>query len=849
MVSDDPGLAMLLNHRDRYFPTQPIVFLGINHVQPRLFKQPRLTGVFETRDRVETAAEALRQNGYGGLIVLSDTSETGLAETQKVRQVLDLPTPPKQLVILEDLTAKTLPVEMAKYPNHWPVLIVGQLRQGHADGPLVITNETNRVARETLPNPLYGPIIRLPIGEGVVGGKMLDAKQHGIEATEIAMAILAGTAVEDIPPVTKSKNIWFFDEQELKRFSINLDDFPEGSYIINIKRSFYEQHWRLVWLTATGFGITLLVIALLIEVIRRRAIAAQLLTENQARYKDLAEAGANMFWELDTQMRFTYISGDAQSLHGLHPEAFLGQTPDKLLAPYPRIKFDFASFQEQFQARSVINDFQFRVKEGARGLRIFKLNGKPIFKKGVFVGYRGIKREITEKYQLAEELAYQATYDSLTGLFNRQTFDQILQQTVERVQKTELQATLCYLDLDQFKLINDTAGHLVGDRLLGEITQILRRSIPASAALGRLGGDEFGLILKDCSLSEAENICETLICKVQAHRFRWIERKFRVGMSIGLIPIESTSSDSVELLSQADLACYRAKALGREQLYVSPPGDTTLATQKVQLGHLATLTQALEEDRFFLMQQPIIALSTLNQSAGLEPPDTASAPHFEVLLRLRDETGNTIAPGLFIPEAERYGLITQVDRWVLKKVLTALARLNLPNESLVSINLSGASLSNENFLKDVVEMIQHATSGLHSPPVHPEWICFEITETAAISHLETVKAFIYQLKDLGLKFALDDFGSGLSSLGYLRELPVDFLKIDGSLVKNIHQDKTDLAIVSLINKLAHMMKMETIAEFVENDSIRQCLYEIGVDYGQGYGLGKPVAFDVFDGTP
>lgn len=848
MVSDDPGLGVILKHRDTHFPEHPIVFFGINKVQPELLIQPNMTGVFETHDRLATAAEAIRQNGSEGIIILADSSETGQAESSKAAKILEIPNAPTEVVVLEDLTPTTLKHRLQDYPAHWPILLWGQLREDTPQASLIDFHEVPRIIQAAVPNPLYSSS-STHIGHGVVGGKVLDGEQHAREAVELANHILDGQSPDSLPPITRSKNTWFFDAQELKRFSIVNSQLPVGSKLINLQTSFYEEYRHWVWLTVGAFTATLLIIGLLIEVIRRRAIAARILQENQIRYKDLAEAGANVFWELDAQMRFTYISGDRNSLHGIKPEHFLGRSPQELLAYRRNVEFDWCSFSDQFQARTRIDHFRFRLKDEDKSLRIFELNGKPILKEGEFLGYRGIKREITQEYQLAEDLAYQATYDDLTGLLNRQMFDQTLQQTVNHVQHSGRQAVLCYLDLDQFKIVNDTAGHLVGDRLLSEIAHVIQQSVRPNDTLGRLGGDEFGLILESCGLSQAEAICKDIIEKVQGYRFHWAERQFGVGVSIGLVPISAEGGDAVELLSRADLACYRAKDLGRRQAYVAESGDSTLATQKAQMSRLATLSQAFEENRFYLMQQPIVALeqSSLSPAGGcrLGQEPLFQAPHFEVLLRLRDEQGKTISPGLFIPEAERYGLITQIDRWVLQTVLKALPRLNLPSDGLVSINLSGASLSNEPFLADTLALLREMIGDdASSPSICPQWICFEITETAAIAHLETVKGFIHDLKALGIRFALDDFGSGVSSFGYLRELPVDFLKIDGSLVKNIHRNATDRAIVALINDLAHMMSIQTIAEFVENDSIRQCLCDIGVDYAQGYGIGRPMPLEI-----
>ena len=849
MVSDDPGLNAVLSERETYFPDLPIVFLGINQVTPERLNLANATGVFESHAQGETIAEALRQTQAEGIIFLADSSASSAADIESFQHLKQVSGEPAQVEIVTDLTPDIITAKLAPYPKHWPVFIMGQLRRNDAQSSLIGFEQSSRLLRSQIDNPIYSSSF-MHLGNGVVGGKTLNGEHHAKQAVGLVRQILEGISIESLPPLTEAENTWTFDAQELKRLKLKTQDLPEGTVLINEPTSFYQNNRTLIWLNLAALTAALTIIVLLAEIIRRRAIAARILQTNQQRYEDITSLGSTVFWELDAEMKFTYVSGDTSAFNGLTPEQLSGQTLESIVAYHPSFDFDWEGFVRAFDDRQSLYNFTFRAHQEAKAIRVFQISGKPIFdEREQFHGYRGVKREITEQLYLAETLAYQATYDSLTGLINRQEFDLRLKTAVQRVQRYDTQVVLCYLDLDQFKIVNDTAGHLVGDQLLAELAQVIQQSVRGADDLGRLGGDEFGLLLEGCSLSRANQICETIIERVRDYRFRWENRQFQVGVSIGIVPIQADGSDAVALLSRADLACYKAKDLGRGRIYSTTGQDIALATRQTQMVHLANVPRAIEESRFYLMQQPIQAIVPIIQSspngtddeaperAIVHPGKRHSTTHFEVLLRLRDEQGRSVSPGLFIPEAERYGVIGMIDRWVLKTVLQRGAPFCHQPGDLISVNLSGASINDERFLVD-------ALAWLDASPLASHYLCFEITETAAISHLDQAKSFIYAMKDVGVKFALDDFGSGLSSFGYLRELPVDFLKIDGSLVKKIHLDPCDRAIVALINDIAHMMGMETIAEFVENDQILRCLEEIGVDYAQGYGIGKPEPLDL-----
>jgi diguanylate cyclase (GGDEF)-like protein/PAS domain S-box-containing protein len=432
--------------------------------------------------------------------------------------------------------------------------------------------------------------------------------------------------------------------------------------------------------------------------------------------------------------------------------------------------------------------------------------------------------DITATLQLSEELSYQASHDALTGLFNRREFDRRLQQLLSSAATGQTEHALCYLDLDQFKIINDICGHVAGDQLLRELGQILKGKIRQRDALARLGGDEFGLLLEDCSLRYAERVANEMQKAVHNFRFIWEGRTFSIGVSIGLVPIGRSSENVTTLLSKADAACYAAKDAGRNRIHVYHDSDTDLARRQGEMRLVSRINQALERDHFHLAFQPITPiLSTAGAGA-----------HYELLIRMQDENGRVVPPRIFLAAAERYNLSTKVDNWVIATAFRWLTRHpeQLTQLFLCSTNLSGHSLGDENFLKFIIQQFEQTN-------LPPEKICFEITETAAIANLASATQFINSLKALGCRFALDDFGSGLSSFAYLKNLPVDFIKIDGVFVKDITHDPIALAMVHSINEIGHVMGKQTIAEFVETEGILQKLREIGVDYAQGYGIGRP----------
>jgi Amt family ammonium transporter len=446
-------------------------------------------------------------------------------------------------------------------------------------------------------------------------------------------------------------------------------------------------------------------------------------------------------------------------------------------------------------------------------------------REGFVIGAVLVFHDVTVTLNLARELSHQASHDALTGVPNRREFEKRLAELMARPRLTTDNDVVCYLDLDQFKVVNDTCGHVAGDELLRQVSQLIRSHLRAADTLARLGGDEFGLILQSCPLERAVQLADNIRESIADFRFGWEGKSFAIGVSVGLVTIGPSDRDIGTVLSWADAACYAAKEDGRNRVHVYEATDSALLEQQGQMQWVNRLQAALDQDRLRLYVMPIVPLH----------PSSTEQRHNEILVRL-EEDGKTILPGSFLPAAERYGLMPRIDQWVINNTLAWMGdRLRQKGQldGVYCINLSGASLSDERFRQTL-----HATlENLHLPPGS---LCFEITETAAVANLSKVVHFIKEVKQLGCLFALDDFGSGLSSFAYLKNLPVDFLKIDGSFIKDIDNDPIDLAMVQAINAIGHVMGLKTIAEYVYNEATLQRVQDIGVDFGQGYLLGEPV---------
>ncbi|MDX1334305.1 MAG: EAL domain-containing protein [Gammaproteobacteria bacterium] len=437
-----------------------------------------------------------------------------------------------------------------------------------------------------------------------------------------------------------------------------------------------------------------------------------------------------------------------------------------------------------------------------------------------------VLHDITDMQRLHKQLRYQAAHDPLTDLINRREFEKMLQQAMRRIRRSDQPLILFYMDLDNFKVVNDSCGHAAGDELLKEVTQLLSTRFRESDVLARLGGDEFGALLENCTIENARLVAEEVRKSIANFRFTWGKHTFNIGVSIGMVLVDKDSSLS-EAMSQADSACYVAKDQGRNRYHLAEEGDTDILRHRGEMEWVQRIGDAFENDRFKLYCQPIVPLR----------PDQHEVPHHEVLIRMLSPDGELISPVEFLPAAERYDLMPTIDRWVIRTVFSSFARLKQQAVTGgININLSGQTLGDVLFHEFVFEQMDR-----HQIP--PDAICFEVTETAAIGHLDTALSFMTDLRERGCRFALDDFGTGMSTFSYLRKLPLDYLKIDGSFVRDMDKDELMSAMVSSINHIGHVLGLKTTAEFVENEKIRGALQGMGVDYVQGYGVGKPFPFD------
>jgi len=456
--------------------------------------------------------------------------------------------------------------------------------------------------------------------------------------------------------------------------------------------------------------------------------------------------------------------------------------------------------------------------------RSIELSASPIRNSSQeLIGAVVLLHDVTELRGLARQMSYQATHDALTGLVNRREFERRLEEAIDSGHRGDGQHVLCYLDLDRFKLVNDTGGHVAGDSMLREVAKLLRDAVRDSDTVGRLGGDEFGTLLIGCPLDKARQIADDLTRSVGEYRFVWKDKIFNIGVSVGLVEISRESGTLEELLAAADTACYVAKKQGSGRVAVYSARDEALARHTGEIQWLQRLQGALRENRFQLYHQVIVP--THGDDGG---------PALEVLVRLLDESGHELHPAEFMRAAERYRLMGLVDRWVVQQTFTAIASgaMPVPARRSVAINVSGQTLDDSQFLEFVVECFD-------SSGVAPAQVCFEISENAVVANLDHARRFVGVLHGMGCQFTLDDFGSGMGSFSNLKNLPLDYLKIDGSFMRNLARDTVNQAMVGAMIKLARTLNFKVIAEQVEDGSAVEAARRMGVDYLQGYAIGRP----------
>ncbi len=589
----------------------------------------------------------------------------------------------------------------------------------------------------------------------------------------------------------------------------------EWRWMVSRASARIDEHGRLLRLVGVEFDIT-----------ERKLYEEALFREKESAQITLQSIGDGVITS-DANSVVDYINPVAESLTGWRLESAMGRPVEEV----------FRAFHEE-TCEPIENPLtmamrRIRPVKSVRPMLLIRRDGNELYVESTAAPIRDgagdvtggvlVFHDVSEARELNRRLSYHASHDLLTGLVNRREFENRLERALKSAKARESSYALCYLDIDQFKIINDSCGHGAGDTLLGQVGALLKSKIRWRDTLSRLGGDEFGILLESCTTDEAMRTAEMLRESVRNFRFTWEDRTFRLSASLGVVPITADNEDVASILSAADSACTAAKEAGRNRVHTFAENDMELMRRRREMQWAARINTALEEGRFELHRMAIMPLQRSDPRA-----------HYELLLRLRDEAGRIVTPNDFIAAAERYGITPAIDRWVIENAFRWLVSEADEREKLAlcSINLSGQSLGDDKFLPFVID--QFHRSGLDGAK-----ICFEITETAAVASFSQAKRFIQALKELGCKFALDDFGTGMSSFHYLKNFPVDFLKIDGSFVRGILHDPIDRQMVRSINEMGHLTGKQTIAEFAENAEIIQMLTSLGVDFAQGYGVSQP----------
>ncbi|QMV73871.1 EAL domain-containing protein [Comamonas piscis] len=604
------------------------------------------------------------------------------------------------------------------------------------------------------------------------------------------------------------------------------------------------------WLWSINIGIALAMLSLLMghtwRLQRKTARAEDALDLVSERASTTLAAIGEAVITTDAAGHVVYMNRAAEELLGLSLEQLVtGKLVQHIHAPPAFAGGDLGSapplvqtaISEALEGREHPRDTIFRLYDAQQQVREVKLAFTAISDDNGTTEAVFVLHDVSQEQSYIRELAWQATHDQLTGLVNRYEFERLLGVFLAQTKQSPTPSAghaIMYLDLDQFKVINDTAGHIAGDAMLRAMSAMLQRCLRAGDTLARVGGDEFAILLTQCSFDEAKRIAEQIRDAAQNVRIQWGERSLSAGISIGLVKLAAPLASVEEVLRVADMASYGAKQRGRNNVYAYDPGvDQEIARYVGEMEWVERIKAALEGGHFCLYAQNIVALSTAaDHIAG-------GGLHIEVQIRMHLPDGNIISPVLFIPAAERYGLMPMVDRWVVKQTLKTLVHLQktgqTPAITCCAINLSGTSLGDERLLDFLQEQI-----ALHG--VDPRTLCFEVTETAAITHLPNAIRLVNALKALGCRFSMDDFGAGVSSFGSLKNLPVDFLKIDGAIVADMLNEPAHRAMVEAINHLGHALGMKTIAEFASSPEIVETLRGMGIDYAQGYAVGRPQPF-------
>lgn len=527
---------------------------------------------------------------------------------------------------------------------------------------------------------------------------------------------------------------------------------------------------------------------------------------------------------VDAQAHIVELMPPAERLIGWSRQEALGRPHDQVLtlmtADGEPLESPILWALSERSARHVTEDCVILARDGRK--LIARLTIACVFGNDGVEGAMCAITDLTDQTLLSDELNYRASHDSLTGLLNREEFERRVKQAACEVQGSRARYVVCFIDLDQFKIINDTLGHAAGDELLRQVSAILRGQLRLTDVLARLGGDEYGVLLQHCDLQRARTVVDELLGSIRAFRFVWGEQTHSITCSIGVSVLAAGESAVSFTLSQVDSACFAAKDAGRDRARFA--GDSDEVEQRyTEMDMVGRIASSLEQDRFMLMAEDVVSVS-----------DPTRVVYRELLVRLRGEDGKLVPPSRFIPPAERYFLMSSIDRWVLRTTLDGLAARE-DDGIIYALNVSGQSIGDEKFL-------EFAGAAIRSSGIDPRRLCMEITETAAVSRLTDAVHFIRELSNLGVRFALDDFGAGMASFSYLKNLPVDFLKIDGSFVRSVDESRVDRGMVEAINRIGHEMNLKVIAEHVEHEGVLEILKNIGVDYAQGWFIAPGAPF-------
>jgi diguanylate cyclase (GGDEF)-like protein/PAS domain S-box-containing protein len=543
--------------------------------------------------------------------------------------------------------------------------------------------------------------------------------------------------------------------------------------------------------------------------------------DGEAKYQRLVDGLNNHFvYSKNSNLEFEYVSQSIQHILGYSVEDFLANYEMYILLKPEG--YDEIAQQWRAGKRPEPYELSFCTAEG--DTKVIELSSTPLFNsEGKLTGVEGIGRDVTEEITLRERVNYQANFDQLTGLYNCYAFNKALQRLLATFKNGVDQAVLCFIDMDKFKLVNDACGHAAGDELLRQISKLLSADLSEKDVLARLGGDEFCLIYADASLQTVLDKLEKLQASVRNFRFVYDDKSFYVGTSIGVVEINDNNGSAEDLVSAADAACYQAKSDGRNRYHVFDKSDDYSSYHETEVNLIELLQNAIEQDLFVLYKQNIVPLSDANVG-----------DHYEILLRLPNPSGEFISPASFIPLAERYGMMEKIDLWVFERTFDYLESHPSAVESLArcSINLSGASLGNTRLLKVICARLVESS-------VPPNKICFEVTENTAVANMASAVNFIEMIREVGATFALDNFGVGMSSFTYLKNMPVDYVKIDGSFIQSMSESESDCAMVKAIHDIASSMGKRTIAEFVSDATTIAKLTKLGISYAQGDAIAKP----------